>query len=450
MNIDVAKADVSEQKFINSLSISMDDRELNKPVIIKDPAFELRIRTKLKLKDGESITKKKLLTITYFSYEAEDLKSIEGIQYMKNISYVNLKTGQIDGLARLSELPKLRELNVKIDGISFDFLKNCKALDTLRITTDKLTKIPNFEKLENLRELEVKNAGLSDISGLKDLNNIQILKLDGNDVKDINPLANMKKLWLLSLRDNSIEDISPLSDVSNLKILDIMNSGVKDISALKNLSTFQAINLAKTDVSDLSPLSNHKLSDINISNMKELKDISALSKISTLKTFSSINNPQVNFDISFGGDEKMHLEFVDLDRCGLENLKFLKDVEVENLDISNNNIKKLDILPAPEELIRLNASNNNIESMNEIKKFPKLIFLSLNSNPLSKWTYQSMPELQELSLKSTRIYSLKNFKNYFPKLIYLNLDDTHLKSLKPLRNLLYMKETSLEGTTVEE
>jgi hypothetical protein len=80
-------------------------------------------------------------------------------------------------------------------------------LDKLDVNTNG--RIEQSEALE-LKELTLRNGGVTDLSGLEGFTNLEQIDLSGNRITDVTPLAQLPHLALISLRNNGIADLSPL------------------------------------------------------------------------------------------------------------------------------------------------------------------------------------------------------------------------------------------------
>ena len=120
-------------------------------------------------------------------------------------------------------------------------------------------------ELASLKELNLRDKGIKNISGLEYAVNLVDLNLRNNKIVDIGPLAKLVKLEKLTIRENKIEDISPLAELTKLKDLSIHSNKVQDITPLENLQELEILTLRGNEISNLSPLKGlRELRDLNI------------------------------------------------------------------------------------------------------------------------------------------------------------------------------------------
>ena len=152
------------------------------------------------------------------------------------------------------------------------------------ITWRNITKLPNsMGILTSLKNLNLNNNTIRDISVLSSLTSLSYLKLKNTKVSNIIALTNMKDLLELDLCGTDVSDICALADKTNLIKLNLHGTKVSDISVLSNKPNLLQLDLGGTEVSDISVLSNMpNLTQVNLENTK-VNDISALSDLKKMK-----------------------------------------------------------------------------------------------------------------------------------------------------------------------
>ncbi|MBE9118350.1 leucine-rich repeat domain-containing protein [Lusitaniella coriacea LEGE 07157] len=78
--------------------------------------------------------------------------------------------------------------------------------------------------LLSLRELNLRDRGISDLRPLSSFTNLTTLLLLKNKIADVSPLANLRNLTQLNLSGNQIVDITPLSGLTQLRELFLMTN----------------------------------------------------------------------------------------------------------------------------------------------------------------------------------------------------------------------------------
>ena len=171
----------------------------------------------------------------------------------KEIKNVGEPTYYEDGQALLCSFassqkygdPKNQEVEVKLDA------KIKEKLISLGVDKNKDNKLTAKELTEStegsyeglnyiapiLKELDLSNLGLKDLSGLEYLNGIRNINLSNNNISDITPLANFMNVDTLNLSHNKITDISSLP-----------------IYTLNSTYPKKEIDLSYNQITDMSPI----------------------------------------------------------------------------------------------------------------------------------------------------------------------------------------------------
>ena len=181
---------------------------------------------------------------------------------------------------------------------------------------EALRKSPNApitaEEMKRLRDLDLRNRGVRDLTGLRFATHLRWLHLPNNHVSDLSPIAGLIELRELWARDNNISDISPVRSLTNLTHLELDRNQISDISPVKNLNNLTFLRVIGNQVSDLSSVRNlinlidlrfndSRVSDLSpiagLINLKELglndslvSDLSALRGLINLKVLGFTNN----------------------------------------------------------------------------------------------------------------------------------------------------------------
>ncbi|EPN3919149.1 leucine-rich repeat domain-containing protein [Listeria monocytogenes] len=204
--------------------------------IFTDPVVADNVKTLLEKEDvTDEVTQTDLDSITQLSAKSAGITTIEGMQYLTNLSELELTDNQITDVSPLANLTKITEL-----GLSGNPLKDVSALAGLK----------------SLKMLHLIYTDITDVTSLAGLTNLQELNLDINQITDISPLAALTNLQTLSLGYTQVSDLTPIANLSKLTILNAENSKVSDISPLASLSSLTEVYLRENQISDVSPLAN--------------------------------------------------------------------------------------------------------------------------------------------------------------------------------------------------
>lgn len=281
--------------------------------LIKDvtPLRQLTKLDTLYLK-GNQITDYSPLAAIYNQLNLRDFNIVIGIYDKKLEAAIREKIGKPIGTLTLEDMQKVTELDLTDAGISelqgIQFLTNLKKLN---LTGNNIKHIGYLKNLILLEELALNHNNVEDIQALKYLSNLEQLDLYQNQISDLTPLADLVKLKQLSVMENKVTDISSLKNLMNLEILVLQNNEISDISVLGNLVNLKELYLGKNKINDISILEN--LVNIEILNLKnnEISDVSSLNNLINLKELYIAEN--LVEDYSVLSDLKKSLQKTDIE-----------------------------------------------------------------------------------------------------------------------------------------
>ena len=272
---------------------------------------------------------------------------------------------------------------------------------------EALGKNPNApitaEEMERLKELDVPDRGIQDLTGLQFATNLSRLYLKDNQISHLSPLAGLINLRYLSLRGNPVSDLSPLRGLTNLTRLYFEYTQVSDISPLRGLVNLNHLSFRHTLVSDPSPLAgliNLKGLDFNITNISDVSvvaglvnlefvafpasnmdDLSPVEGLTNLKHIFSWGNPLT--DVSALA-RLTKLERIDICGADLSDLTPLASLTgLKELYLADNEISNISPLAALTGLARLNLEHNDISDISPLAGLTNLKWLNLNNNEIS-------------------------------------------------------------------
>jgi Leucine-rich repeat (LRR) protein len=87
--------------------------------------------------------------------------------------------------------------------------------------------------LERLLQLDARNLGITDLSGLEMARNLYHVDLSDNNISNLSPLANLDNIQVLRLTNNDVASVVSLADLVNLDQLYLAGNPVGDIQPLR-------------------------------------------------------------------------------------------------------------------------------------------------------------------------------------------------------------------------
>jgi hypothetical protein len=150
--------------------------------------------------------------------------------------------------------------------------------------------------LLSLTDLDARNSGISDLTGMEKAANLRNLILGSNQISDLSSLANLTSLMSLWLDSNQISDLSSLDNLTSLTSLTrlyLQNNQISDLSSLANLTSLTSLehlDLDSNQISDLSSLDNlTSLTKLYLQN-NQISDLPSLVNLTSLRYLDLDNN----------------------------------------------------------------------------------------------------------------------------------------------------------------
>ena len=356
-------------------------------------------------------------------YLIGSVKDTEGLQYAKNVNYLQIYiqgNWQNVDLTNLGNLTKLKTLNISGYVGSLEFAKKLANLKSLTLNTSA----NNFNEL---------------VKSLKDLQNLEILELSGDSkASDLSAISNMKNLTRLRLSGYGkfIQSINTIKSLPSLQELEIYRYDFSeqekdpiDYTAIKNFK-----NLTTLEITDKSL----KLDCSNISNKLTMLNLQcdSLENIDSLKNLKELINVQIT-------------------RSKLDNIEFVKNLKIYNLKLQDNLIT--DISPLKDSTISYADLRNNPINPKEAQNAE---VIEQYGKPDENGYYRTLQLTDYAKLENVK-FTKTEFKNQLLESYDLNRDGelskyeleqiTTLNNVKELENTEYMPNlqvVGISGTTM--
>ncbi|EAD9711393.1 LPXTG cell wall anchor domain-containing protein [Listeria monocytogenes] len=258
-----------------------------------------------------------------------------------------------------AELNSIATLDVSAKGISslegMNYLTN---LSSFTFSQNQVSDLSPLKGLMNLTLLALYDNQVTSLAPLTDLVNLRVMQLSGNPISDLAPLANLGNLIALDINDANISDIKPLIGLTKLTILGISNNQLSDISALKDLHQMISLNVSQNKLTNLNGI--QELTKLSTLYAKEnqIKDIQSLTALTSLNTLELSSNQIANIQPLQGLINLQTLYLLNnqiSDVNGLASLVNLDWLNINQNQISNirplNSLKKLTIIQMSDQLI---------------------------------------------------------------------------------------------------
>ena len=152
---------------------------------------------------------------------------------------------------------------------SLEGLEYAKNLKNLKLSMNSINDLTPIKNLTNLEFLEVFRNEISDLTPLRNLKNLEHLDIYNNaGIVDVEPISNLKKIKFIDMhycnRRTAKVNYEYLGNLTNLEYLSIDDDFVDDVSFVKNLkklNTFSCNNNYVTNLTDIQDLAADSFED---------------------------------------------------------------------------------------------------------------------------------------------------------------------------------------------
>lgn len=178
-----------------------------------------------------------------------------------------LELAQITELKRtyagtIAELPKSMGLltglqKLSLRGLKDDCLTSIISLENLQeldLVSAEITNLKGLSYLRNLRRLHLSGTKITSLDGIEALTNLQDLNLFNTEISSTESLSHLINLQWLNLSQTKVTDLMGLSNLVNLKVLYLNDTNISCIDTLSCLKRLQRLYLRRTHITNLEAL----------------------------------------------------------------------------------------------------------------------------------------------------------------------------------------------------
>ncbi|MBC2266335.1 LPXTG cell wall anchor domain-containing protein [Listeria sp. FSL L7-0083] len=273
--------------------------------IFPDDSLAKEIQTTLgKSSTMDVVTQAELDTINTLHIESSGISSLEGMNYVSQLTYLSFSSNQVSDLAPIGNLINLEYLDLSTNQVTnISPLAGLTNLNILQLGGNSISDLRPLSNLNNLEFLDIKDAKVSDITPLVNLTNLTGLVLYNNNVSDLEPIKNLRGLRSLNIGKNTLTSLNGLENLTSLGVLYAQENQITDLQPLSSLENLSAAILTSNQVESIEPLAGlTKIHSLYLSN-NQITDVTGLSslinmdwleisqnKISNIRPLNSLTN----------------------------------------------------------------------------------------------------------------------------------------------------------------
>ncbi len=196
-----------------------------------------------------------------------ELEDINFLSDLNNLTYLDISNNKISDIEPIKNLINLKELYIRNNYIS-----DYKVIDEILSSTDvndvsiayfndeilkeNISKILNVNNyipesvIEEVKELDLSNLGIVDITGIEIFENLVSINLSNNYITDISNLEKLDSLYEIDLSYNNISEINPLLYLSKIKILNLRANNIEIIEPLVHIESLEYLDIRDNNFYD--------------------------------------------------------------------------------------------------------------------------------------------------------------------------------------------------------
>lgn len=366
-----------------------------------------------------------------------NISDIRALAELTGLRTLYLDNNPITDFSPLYALENLTTLSIKGIGISEEQLQALSsALPSCAIHSDANQEdaaditLGGVTFKSDVKELNLSNRGITDISALSACRELERLDLTGNAITELTPLMDIPGLKSLIIKDNQVTDLRPLMALITLEYINAEGNGISSTVPLGSLTGLKELHLAENPISNYSGLS--KLDSLETLGLEDTclqdEDLDSLKGLSNLRLLTITNNPELGgeavdklksalsssyvehddlvYSIEIGG-EKFREDLTELDLSNraltdVSTLSLFKNLEEVNL--RGNNLEDISVLQWTRGIKKLDLGCNSISDPTALTSLPYLETLDISGNKLSSVDiFMSMTGLKELNLSGNNL-----------------------------------------------
>jgi len=207
----------------------------------------------------------------------EPVKSLAGIEHLVALVDVNLAFNAISDASPLAELPRLAVIDLSHNQLSdlpvfraagnlerlelnynqfesLDWLntQHFTILQSLSVAHNHLTTVAELASLEALRQLNVRNNRLADVTPIFGLGGLELLDIGSNALTTLDGFSAFGEMRRLFLDGNRLSSSAGIVGMQWLEELDLSGNPLGDVEDVGNLQRLQRLDLSETGIRSLA------------------------------------------------------------------------------------------------------------------------------------------------------------------------------------------------------
>ncbi|CAL6062133.1 leucine-rich_repeat domain-containing protein [Hexamita inflata] len=371
-------------------------------------------------------------SITSLTINKCNLKDINGIQTMTQLTQLNLSLNQISDISQLAPLTNLTSLDLGQNNIEcISVLSSFKQLISLDVSENLINDLSSLRDLLQLQIVDVSYNKIQSISDLVALSNIKRLNITQTNTCSLDSLAKMTKMTHLLMSSNRIISIQILKSFPELQDLRLENNFIQDFEPIAkhkfaNKNWIREQNVP-TEADFMNSFNCNKYEVTQLINKSKQKKEMSDNKYMLIKKYE---NDAKNAGLKISGEKQ------------LNNLQFTDVLKLTELEAMNSQTVHFAEDQVPTLLLKLKLNNctfkdhhANLNPITGIYQMEQLVELDLAFNKIRDVSeIGNLTNLKKLYLQNNDIHRINELRN-LAKLTHVNLSNNKVIFSEPLNQL---------------
>lgn len=191
--------------------------------------------------------------------------------------------------------------DLELTNASIANLKHMKKLKELNLNDNYITDLSVLDGLDNMESLHFNNNNVSDISFAAGMDDLEKISAENSGVYDISPLKGKTKLKEVFFGNTYVTDITPISDSRGLQKVGFNEAQIGSIDALDGMTELEMVCLSGCGIYSVEPLAESKKLKYVYIGRNNVSDLSPLKNCESISELFVDNNPIKNSLDTFEG-----------------------------------------------------------------------------------------------------------------------------------------------------
>ena len=232
-------------------------------VVFSEPLIEQAVRAAVGKEEGE-LTKEDAAGVSMLYIYGD--RVFNDPEQFYECTIETSTEGSIRSLDDIKKLTGLKEMRIVDQGyVDATGLAGHGMLERLELKHMKLSNPAAIADIPNLREAELFDSGITDVTMFQKCSWLEVLNVGYNNINSLEQIgrsSGVKYFWISYLKMDNVDDIA--ERFPNIKLIGINHSEINDLSGLLNLSKLEEVDVVEEQADEVKALFKGKNVEVKI------------------------------------------------------------------------------------------------------------------------------------------------------------------------------------------